>query len=490
MKKWIIFACTFVFFVVGVIFCCNLFHEKLKICTYEQTLFYDDKEQVIDGKEIVNFYNYTDNALTSICLHLYPNAYRSGAKAKIVSLANYNKTYPNGKSYGEINVESVSHGTDYLTYEITGEDENILKIYIDELYPDEFFEFEIGFRVKLANVNHRLGYGVNTVNVCNYYPILCVYENGEYVTNLYDSNGDPFYSLVANYSVDITYSKNYVLASSGEQKTREDNGRLTTIIKANNVRDFAMVLSSKFEVIKEVYDGINLQYYFYDDQNAKSTVEVIKRVLDMNKKYGKYPYSNISVVQASFVHGGMEYPNIVLISDDLADYDTYINVVVHELCHQWWYGVVGNNQYSFGFLDEGLTDYNTAKFYDLYSEYNHSSEEIFNNAEKAYVNFVKIYSDVKPDFSTNIVRDLCDFETESEYVYLSYVKSMLMFASLEKLIGLRRFDLCLKYYYETYKFKVATPDDLIECFNEVSGKNLDGFFSSWLNGNVVIGEFK
>ncbi len=489
MKRWILFVIAFVFFVGGVVLFCNFPHGKQKICTYEQTLFYDENEHVIDGKETICFYNYTDNALTSICLHLYPNAYRNGAKAKIVSLANYDKTYPNGKSYGGISIESVSHNEDYLTYEITGIDDNILKINIGELYPDDFFEFEVGFRVKLANVNHRLGYGENTINICNYYPVLCVYENGGYVTDLYDSNGDPFYSMISNYKVCITYSSEYTLASTGSQETTGEDGRLTTTIIADNVRDFAMVLSKKFDIINEKSDGVNLQYYYYNDQNSQSTMEVIKKVLNMNKKYGKYPYENLSVVQANFVHGGMEYPNIVLISDSLSDYDTYINVVVHELCHQWWYGVVGNNQYLFGFLDEGLTDYNTAKFYDVYPEYGHSSEEIFNNASKSYANFVKIYSDVKDDFSTSMARPLNEFDTESEYVYLSYTKGMLMFASLEKLVGTKGLDSCLKYYYECYKFKIATPDDLINCFNMASGKNLDSFFNSWINGDVVIGEF-
>ena len=406
-NKWkiIIICCCVITVIAGILVLSKKVSADQNLCYYKQELIFDDKNKKLEGKETVCFYNYTDNVLESVCLHLYPNAFREGAKATVVSLANYEKAYPNGKNYGFITIESVNSGEEYLEYSIGGEDENILEIKMGrDLYPGEMFEFEVGFVVKLANINHRLGYGKSTINLCNYYPILCVYENGAWVQDLYNSNGDPFYSKCANYEVSITYSKDLTLASTGKQKNILDGENKITNIKAEKVRDFAMVLSSKFHNMEEFYDGIEIDYYFYDDSTPKQTITAIKEVLEMNKTYGKYPYKNLSIVEANFVHGGMEYPNLVLISDDLADYETYINVVVHELCHQWWYGVVGNNQYTHGFLDEGLTDYNTAKFYSLHSKYGLTSDKIFNNATNGYTTFVKVYGDVKQDFSTSMIR--------------------------------------------------------------------------------------
>ncbi len=491
MKKWIIIFIAILVGVVGFAFCSHQISNQKNLAYYKQELVFNEETNVLEGKEVVGFYNYTDNILNDIKLHLYPNAFRQGAKANVISLANYEKAYPNGKSYGNINIESVSVGEEYLEYEIAGEDENILIVQTGkELYPDELFEFEIGFSVNLANINHRLGYGKNTINICNYYPVVCVYENGGFVTDLYNSNGDPFYSKMANYEVSITYSKELTLASTGKQKNVLDGDKKITTIKAENVRDFAMVLSSKFENLEEKVDGIEVDYYYYDDTRPNDTMRAIKQVLEFNKKYGKYPYSTLSVVEANFVHGGMEYPNLVLISDDLLDYETYINVVVHELCHQWWYGVVGNNQYKYGFLDEGLTDYNTAKFYDAHPEYGMSSKQIFANATSSYCTFVKVYGDVKKDnFSTGMLRALNEFETENEYVYLSYVKGMLMFAELENVIGSKKVDKCLKQYYEKNMYTEAVPEDLVDAFIKTSHKNLQSFFDSWFNGEVVLGEF-
>ncbi|MBE7082374.1 MAG: M1 family metallopeptidase [Clostridiales bacterium] len=491
MKKWLIIVLCFV---VGISVFVLVSHNAISeqnYCEYVQELYFDTTSNVLEGKQTVSFFNYTDSILSEVCLHLYPNAFRQGARASVVSLANFDKAYPNGKSYGDILIESVECGETYLNYDICGEDENILKVnFGQEVYPDDTFVFEVGFSVSLANVNHRLGYGENTINLCNYYPILCVYENGEFVQDLYHSNGDPFYSKIANYTVEITYDKNLTLASTGAQQTTLDGDKKTTTIKAKKVRDFAMVLSSKFQQNYENYKGIDINYYYYNDKQADRTMSAICQVLDMNTKFGAYPYKTLSVVQANFVHGGMEYPNLVLISDECPDFDTHINVVVHELCHQWWYGVVGNNQYKYGFLDEGLTDYNTAMFYDTYPNYNLSSETIFNNATKSYVHFEKVYNDVVPNFSTSMLRSLNEFDTESEYAYLCYTKSMLMFASLKDMLGERRLNKCIKFYYEQNKFAEATPDDLVNCFSRASGQDLSSFFKAWFDGEVIMGEFK
>ena len=487
-KLFVIISATIATLALGTfVVALNNLGKAEDFCYYNQTLVFNAEQNVLEGKETVGFFNYSDSVLGKVCLHLYPNAFRNGAKAKVVSMANEVKAFPNGKSYGDISIESVNMGLESLNFSICGEDENILEIDLGkEVFPNDLVEFEVGFSVKLANINHRLGYGDNTINLCNYYPILCVFENGAFVQDLYHSNGDPFYSKIANYKVSITYPNTLTLASSGEQVLNADGEFTTATITANKVRDFAMVLSDKFEKLCDTFDDVKLNYYFYDDSNSEQTMQVIKNVLKMNQKYGNYPYDTLSVCKANFVHGGMEYPNLVLISDDIADFDSYVNVVVHELCHQWWYGVVGNNQYTFGFLDEGLTDFNTALYYDEYNVNNHSSEEIFANATKMYVNFEKIYSSAMDDFSSGMIRRLDEFSTENEYVYLTYVKGMLMFANLNEILGTKKMTKCLSYYFECNKFKEATPDDLIDAFNKASGKNLTSFFTSWFDGKVVI----
>jgi hypothetical protein len=295
-KKWVVF-CGFV--LVGMValatfvLCCNNLAYAEEYGFYKQELFFDEQTHALEGKQVVGFFNYSDSVLTQGYLHLYANAFRDGAKAKVVSLANVDKAYPNGKSYGYITIESVCAGDDYLTFEIGGEDENILIVDFGcDVFPDDMFVFEVGFKVQLPNVNHRFGYGENTVNFCNYYPIMCVYENGGWVTDLYDSNGDPFYSKIANYEVELTYAEDFVLASTGTQEVCLQEGKNVAKITADKVRDFAMVLSKKFELKVDVFDNIHRIY----KHTKKGTSCEVPFLLNekFNKNYFSAKYALIS----------------------------------------------------------------------------------------------------------------------------------------------------------------------------------------------------
>ena len=147
MKKWLIIVLCFV---VGISVFVLVSHNAISeqnYCEYVQELYFDTTSNVLEGKQTVSFFNYTDSILSEVCLHLYPNAFRQGARASVVSLANFDKAYPNGKSYGDILIESVECGETYLNYDICGEDENILKVnFGQEVYPDDTFVFEVGFK--------------------------------------------------------------------------------------------------------------------------------------------------------------------------------------------------------------------------------------------------------------------------------------------------------------------------------------------------------
>ena len=143
------------------------------------------------------------------------------------------------------------------------------------------------------------------------------------------------------------------------------------------MRDFAAVLSKKFEVKKEKVGATEVAYYYYDDEQADASFNTaVKALKTFNEMIGKYPYKTLSVVKTNFVHGGMEYPNLVYISENLNNYEDYTNVIVHEIAHQWWYGVVGNNAYANGWMDEGLTEYTTALFYEFNKEYNIKKDDV------------------------------------------------------------------------------------------------------------------
>ena len=108
MKKWIIGIVIAVVAITAFCLCASGISKQKDLSYYKQTLFYNADQHILEGTQVVGFYNYTDVVLDELCLHLYPNAFREGAKASVVSLANYEKAYPHGKSYGNIIIESVN----------------------------------------------------------------------------------------------------------------------------------------------------------------------------------------------------------------------------------------------------------------------------------------------------------------------------------------------------------------------------------------------
>ena len=477
MKKLSFFL---VFLLCLPIFCVGCSDQKQKENFYKISAVYDDQTQTLTCEQEVGFQNQTDNVLTKLCFFLYANTFAEGREA--VGKANFNKVYSHGESYGNITITGTQVDMAETTF-VVNEGENILSVNLGrELFPDERAKVTIEYVVQLANINHRLGYGDETTNLANFFPILCVYENG-FVQNEFSQYGDPFYSDVADFEVELSFPQGYIVASSGDVVMQNDT---KLVAKAEKVRDFAMVLSKKFGVLTDQVDGIEVKYYFYDDERANEHLQTAKLAMQcFDEMFGSYPYKQVSVVKNNFCFGGMEYPNLVMISDQVAD-DSYDYVIVHELAHQWWYGVVGNNEFDEAWIDEGLTEYSTALFFEKYDKYGLDYETIVQNAHDTYVNFVKVYTDILGDVDQKMDRNLQEFDTEPEYVNCTYTKGVLMFDSLRSTLGDRKFFKCLKNYFQQFSFQNVGRQDVISCFSRNGGRNLQGFFNAWLDGKVIV----
>lgn len=458
-----------------------------QISSYEIVLIYDDETKTAQCSTVVDYYNASSNALSALKFHLYPNAFSEKGDGMIINAASEAKAYPNGKSYGGIEISSVKIGGNDVLWQYDGDADTFLIVPLgSELFPDERVKIEIDYSLSVPNINHRFGWGKNAVNFANFYPIACVYREGEgFCCDDYMANGDPFYSDVASYSVTISYPKTMTLAAGGDNISTRKNGEYnSTTFTSKNVRDVAFVLSDKFEKISAKSGDTTVEYYFYDDENSKQSLEMaVKAVEFFSDKFGTYPYQNLAVVQTNFVHGGMEYPRLVMISDAEQGED-YGYVIVHEIAHQWWYGVVGNDEYNTPWLDESLTEYSTALFYENHNEYSISYDSIVGGAGDTYKFFLKIYSSIAGQVDTSMNRAIDEYATEPEYVNNIYTRGILMFDALREIVGERKFYSCLKAYYDEFAYKNATADDFINAFCSKSRMPLEGFFESWLGGKV------
>ena len=491
--------CTLAIFLIIAITLCTGCFDKNFVSKYstniteyniELTL---NNDNTLTGNQSVNYKNTSSSILNEVYFHLYPNAFSETAVNKPVSKLYEETAYPNGKSYGKIEILDVDCQNDDCNFSVENTDNDLLKVTLTTpLYPNDFAKIDIQYQLCLPNIIHRFGYNDNTINLGNFYPIVCVFNGENWDTNSYHYNGDPFYSTLANYNVKITYPNDMILAHTGtENSIQTTDTQKISEISAKAVRDFAMVLSNKFEVVSEMVDDIELKYYYYNDTEYQKSLETsVKALKTFCKKFGQYPYKNLSVVETGFLYGGMEYPNLVMISDNLKTYDDYTNTIVHEIAHQWWYGVVGNNQYDNAWLDESLAEYSVVIFYENNPEYQIVRETCIKNAITSYTLFVDVYKDVFKQVDTSMNRSINQFNTEPEYVYAIYVRGMIMFDDIRNFIGDRNFFNCLKSYYKQYSGKIATPEGLIKVFEDVSNKRVKSIFNSYLDGSTIIGNIE
>ena len=442
---------------------------------------------VLTGEEKVKFYNGSENSFTELKFNLYANAFRKDAKFRPIAEQYNHVAYPNGLSYGDIEIHGVTDGKKALEYRIEGQDQNILTVCLDkEVFPNECATVVINYKITLADVIARTGVNEKTINLACFYPVLCGIQNGSFYECEYYSAGDPFFSDVADYFVTIKVNKEYTVATSGVQESVKIQGEEKIVeSKIKSARSFAMVLSKNFSVLEDKVNGVDIKYYYYQDDNPEKFMEYAKKSFALfTKLFGEYPYECYSVVKTPFVQGGMEFPALVMISDNL-EMESFGEVIVHETAHQWWQTAVGNNEIEYGFLDEGLAEYSVVLFYENHPEYNLSREYLIKSAENTYKIFCSVYDKINKKVNTVMVRHLKDFTSEYEYVNMAYVKPCIMYDKVRVTIGEEKFFKALKGYYKNFKMKNATPDDLVGAF-EKTGADTNGFFKSFFEGKVII----
>lgn len=452
--------------------------------SYDILADYDEATRTLSGEMKFTYFNDTQTEICELKFNLFGNAFREGAQYCPVSSGYTAAAYYDGISYGGMEIADVRGNAS--EWDIAGLDQNILTVTLSEsVFPNESCSVEINYALTLAKVNHRTGVTENTVNLSNFYPQLCAYDNGFYECEYYAA-GDPFYSECADYKVTFTANSDYVVASSGQRvATRSVGNKTEYTYSLKNARDFCLVMSKDFEVLEKKAGDTQVSYYYYADGNAQASLDIAaESITYFNENFGTYPYPTYCAVQTGFCYGGMEYPALTMISDALDDLN-YKYTIVHETAHQWWYAVVGNNQLENAWMDEGLTEYSTVLFFENHPDYGLDRSVLVGSAYSAYKAFFDVYSQLFGETDTTMNRKLCDYGGEYEYVNIAYNKGLILFDNLRESLGDKKFFNALKRYYSEYSFEIAKPEDMIACFEKI-GVDVTGFFLSYIEGKAVI----
>ncbi len=195
----------------------------------------------------------------------------------------------------------------------------------------------------------------------NALPVLAVRDGSGWHLDPYTNNGEAFYTLASDFNVTLDHPDALKVPATGTSVDAPGgSGRTVTTATASKVRDFAWAAGPFTEISGTSSGGVKVNVYRVSNISSSSATSMLNTstaaITAHSNRFGAYPYSEADVVlDNNFWFGGMEYPGFVL---DLVS----STALAHELAHQWWYGIVGDDEYNTPWLDEAFADYST----DLY----------------------------------------------------------------------------------------------------------------------------
>lgn len=452
---------------------------------YKIDVDFDPEAKKLTAFQEVAIVNSKAEEFESLYFHIYPNAFKNADKVPFAD-EDISYAYPEGFAPGYINIKKVTAGTREVEFNI---EDTILEIKLETaLKPKEEISLTFEFEVQIPPAIGNFGYGENTYNIAQWYPILAVYDEKGWHKDPYYGIGDPFYSEVAQYEVKIKAPKEYTIAASGSlDEKHEENGRVAWSFKTGLIRDFAWSASASFET-REATVGKSkvISYYIKGkEEYGQKALEFGKNALSFfNEYFGEYPYENYSIVAADFIFSGMEYPNLVIVNEEFYEQGMYLDyleyTIVHETAHQWWYGLVGNNQIEEAWLDEALTEYSTVLYYEHY--YGKAvAQDIYERFTLAPYRYFETSMSLGP-----IKRLLSEFENWDDYSATVYNRGAIMLKDIEARMGKEKLREALKFYFEQNIYDNATAEDFISALNRVTGTDWTDYVNEWLETTEIL----
>ena len=221
----------------------------------------------------------------------------------------------------------------------------------------------IGFDLSITVTSgvDRFGHDGSYYFIGNALPVLAIRDAAGWHLDPYTNNGESFYALSSDYTVTLDHPTTISVPATGTSTDRAGaSGRTITTAVGTKVREFAWAAGPFTKTSGTTAAGVAVNVYRVSSVSASSATSMLstaKGALDAHAgRFGAYPYGEADVVlDNGFWFGGMEYPGFVL--DVVSS-----TALAHELAHQWFYGIVGDDEYTTPWLDEGFTDYAT----DLY----------------------------------------------------------------------------------------------------------------------------
>ena len=516
-----------IFLFTSSIFAQNYWQQEVN---YKISVKLNDKEHSFSAFEEFEYINNSPNSLDFLYIHIWPNAYKNNKTALAKQL------YKNGEKELQFGADSLKGWIDSLDFKVNGEKvkwefdkENIdiCKVYLNApLKSGERINVTTPFKVKIPSGEiSRLGHIGQSYQITQWYPKPAVYDKNGWNQMPYLNQGE-FYSEYGSFDVSITLPNNYVVGATGDLQTESEIAFLDELAqktKANlggnpknsgkpdknpsfptsanewktlrytqkNVHDFAWFADKRYKVLKGEVELPHSKrkvttWAMFTPKNEFIWKDAIEFINDGTYYYSKwngdYPYNQVTAVDGTIsAGGGMEYPNVTVIGNSNSKIDLEI-VIVHEVGHNWFYGILGSNERVHGWMDEGLNTLNEMRYMETkYPNNKQLSDMVFGKN----FHFENLNHYDSGDLGYRLISILGEdqpLETHSaeftsmNYGLIMYQKTGLIFHYLKYYLGENEFDKAMSNYFETWKFRHPQPEDIRATLEKSTGKNLAWMF--------------
>ena len=509
---------------------------------YEIAVKLDDKTHSLYAYEEIEYINNSPDKLDFIWFHLWPNAYKDNETAFAKQqIENGSSRFHFSQEANRGFIDSLNFKTNdqVLKWEYHPEHKDIAKVYLNKpLASGEKIVITTPFRVKLPASFSRLGHVKNQYQITQWYPKPAVYDQEGWHPMPYLDQGE-FYSEFGSFKVSITLPETYVVGATGNLNSKKEQQFLDSLAKTDkkhllseqstdttkskssgespvnrkyktitytqdNVHDFAWFADETYEVLKGEVKLPNsgrtvTLYALFNQKNYKVWQDIIQYMQDATFYYSKwigdYPYDVVTVVDGALSAGaGMEYPTITVLG--AGDAFALDQVATHEIGHNWFYGILGSNERTYPWMDEGMNSLYEARYIETKYPEQKLIEAMGIEEDKGLGGWLARTTQVNSlEYSKlselahliNARRNLdqpinlaSDEFTSLNYGTIVYMKSAMTLRHLMKYLGQDEFDRIMQLYYEEWKFKHPQPEDFKAIFERETDKDLSWFFDDLL----------
>ncbi|HSF54269.1 MAG TPA: M1 family metallopeptidase [Algoriphagus sp.] len=470
---------------------------------YKMDVQMDVQTNQYTGFQELKYTNNSPDTLNRVFYHLYYNAFQPGSMMDVRSRTISDPDRRVGdrilklkpEEIGFIHAKSLKMNGKAVQFK---EVETILEVTLPEpILPNSTVTFEMEFEGQVPIQIRRSGRdnseGVR-YSMSQWYPKMANYDEQGWHANPYI--GREFYGIFGDFDVKITIDKTYVLGGTGYLKNPNEIGHgyeeegdkvappkgntLTWHFVAPKVHDFMWAADPKYKHDKvQMSNGITVHHFYIPGPKTSENWEKLKEYTPkaiefLSKNFGQYPYKQFTVIQGG--DGGMEYAMSTLITGE-RPLNSLVGVMVHELAHSWFHGVLATNEALYPWMDEGFTSYASSLAMAAIFQPNP------NPLRASYAGYFRLAkSGEEEPLSTHADH----YQLNSAYSSAAYSKGAVFLAQLGYVIGNEVRDRAMLRYFETWKFRHPNVNDLIRIMEKESGLELDWYKEYFVNTTKTI----